>query len=40
VLNVDEKKEIIPSKTTTKKPRSLSDFDYQQIVNVFGNLFK
>ncbi len=40
VLNVDEKKEIIPSKTTTKKPRSLSDLDYQQIVNVFGNLFK
>lgn len=38
--NTEDVKETKPVSTQTKKTNKLSNFDYQQILNVFGNLFK
>jgi len=37
---IEDNKKPQAVQTTTKKTNSLSNFDYQQILNVFGNLFK
>jgi hypothetical protein len=36
----ETKTSVTTTKTAPKKQSSLSNFDYQQILNVFGNLFK